>query len=60
MGLSNNLIMIGKSDSSLWMFDREDEEHYATFLDKSKDFVNNSVTAIDVHPTRPEFVVLGF
>jgi len=52
--------MIGKSDSSLWLFDREDEEHYATFQDKSKEFNGNSVTAIDIHPTRPEYVVLGF
>ena len=42
------------------MFDRESEEEYATFIDKNKDFVGNAVTAIDIHPTRPEYVVLGF
>jgi|LauGreDrversion4_2_1035121.scaffolds.fasta_scaffold17122_2 hypothetical protein len=42
------------------MFDRENEQHFATFSDKSKDFIGNAVTAIDVHPLRPQYVILGF
>jgi len=42
------------------MFDRETENHYATFSDKSKDFIGNPVTSIDVHPLKPDFVVIGF
>lgn len=42
------------------MFERESEEHYHTFSDKSKDFSANAVTAIDVHPTRSEYVVFGY
>jgi len=42
------------------MFDRETEEEYASFSEKTKEFLGNSITAIDVHQNRPEFVILGF
>ena len=42
------------------MFDRDSEQTHATFSEKSKEFLGNAVTAIDVHPLKPEFVVLGF
>ena len=42
------------------MFDRETEEYYATFSEKSKDYLGNSITAIDTHPTRSEYVIMGF
>lgn len=42
------------------MFDREQEDEYSMFSDKSKDFIGSAITAIDVHPTRPEYVVLGY
>jgi hypothetical protein len=42
------------------MFDREFEEDYSNFSEKHKEFVGNSVTALDIHPTRPEYVVLGY
>jgi hypothetical protein len=53
LGLSDDLIFIGNSEGHVQMFDRENEQHFATFSDKSKDFVGNAVTAIDVHPLRP-------
>jgi hypothetical protein len=31
------------------MFDRENEEDYDNFTDKSKEFLGNAVTAIDIH-----------
>lgn len=52
--------MVGNSDGALQMFDRESQTHYDTFTEKSKEFLGNAVTAIDVHPLRSEFVVLGF
>ncbi len=42
------------------MFDRESEEEFATFSEKTKDFLGNSITALDVHLLRPEYAVLGF
>ncbi len=42
------------------MFDRENEEDYAIFSEKSKEFLGNPVTAIDVHPNRTEYIVLGY
>lgn len=42
------------------MFDRESEEDYSNFSEKSKEFIGNSVTAIDVHPNRTEYVVVGY
>lgn len=60
IGLSDELLLIGNSEGQLWMFDRESEEEYAMFFDKSKDFMGNCITAIDIHPTRTEYVVAGF
>ena len=42
------------------MFNRDNEKYYGSFIEKSKEFIGNAITAIDVHPTRPEFVALGF
>ena len=53
-------IFIGMSDGSVKIFDKESEEHFHTFSDKSKDFQNNPVTSIDVHPTRTEYLVFGY
>jgi hypothetical protein len=42
------------------MFDRETEEHYYTFSEKSKDYLDNPITAVDCHPTRSEYIIIGF
>jgi hypothetical protein len=42
------------------MFDAKSEEEYDTFSDKSKEFLGNSVTAIDVHTIRSEYIVIGY
>lgn len=60
VGLSEDLLMIGNTDGQVWMFDRDSEEDYANFSEKSKEFIGNSVTAIDVHPNRTEYVVIGY
>lgn len=60
MGLSDDLLLIGNSDGQLWMFDRESEEDYANFSEKSREFIGNAITSIDVHPNRTEYIVLGF
>lgn len=42
------------------MFDRETEEAYSTLEEKSKKFLGNSVTALDIHPLKPEYVIAGY
>lgn len=58
--MSDDLIFIGNSEGSLMMFDRETEEEYHIFSEKSKEFLGNIMTAIDVHPTRTEYVICGY
>ena len=53
-------MLVGNSEGQLQMFARDSEKYVATFTEKSKDFVGNAVTCIDVHPLRPEYVVLGY
>ena len=42
------------------MFDRDNEDEYATFSEKSRDFLGNAVTAMDIHPKRSDYVISGF
>ena len=60
LGLSEDLLLVGSSEGQVWMFDRESEEDYAVFTEKNKEFLGNSVTAIDVHPNKTEYIVIGF
>ena len=49
LGMSDDLLFIGNSEGQVWMFDRNNEDEYDSFSDKSKEFLGNSVTAIDIH-----------
>lgn len=60
VALSDELILIGNSNGELCMYDRETQEPYAIFAEKGKEFQANAVSAIDVHPTRPEYVLIGY
>lgn len=42
------------------MYDRENEDQYAIYQEKNKEFLGNSITAMDVHPERNDYVVVGF
>lgn len=42
------------------MFDREREDDYEIYISSKKDFSGNAITAIDVHPQRTEYVILGY
>ena len=42
------------------MFDAKTEEEYDTFTEKSKEFLGNSVTALDIHSLRSEYVIIGY
>ena len=60
IALTDELILIGNTNGELCMFDRETQEPYVVFQEKGKDFHGNAVSAIDVHPTRPEYVLIGY
>lgn len=60
IGLTDKFTLIGTSDGSMHVFNRDNEKYFSTFGEKSKEFIGNAVTAIDVHPLKPEFVVLGY
>ena len=60
IGLTDGLIMVGNTEGEVHMFDKQSEQEYSVFSEKSKDFLGNAVTALDVHPTRSEYVILGF
>lgn len=59
LGLSDDLLMYGTSEGVLKMHDREREDEYETFLSSKKDFGGNAITAIDVHPLRTEYIIIG-
>jgi len=58
--ISDELTLIGTSEGNVLMYDLETEEEYHVFSEKNKEFLGNAVTAIDVHTTRTDYVVLGF
>jgi len=42
------------------MYYRKSQKPYAVFVEKGKDFQDNAITAIDVHPQKNEYVLLGY
>lgn len=60
IALSEDLILIGNSKGEVWMHDRESQDLYDVFQEKGKEFQNNAVTAIAVHPTSNDYVLLGY
>lgn len=42
------------------MYDRDTQEFYGCFQEKSKEFADNAVTVLDVHPTRTDSVLVGY
>ena len=41
------------------MYEQVTEKKFCIYKENSKDF-NNPITCIDVHPRRPELVVMGY
>ena len=60
VALTEDLILVGNSRGQVSMYDRKDEEAYAIFRPKGKAFEDNAVTAIAVHPVRPDYVIIGY
>lgn len=60
VALTEDLILIGSSAGEVWMFSLDTQELYAEFIEKGKEFNNNPITCIAVHPIKSEYVLLGY
>lgn len=58
--MNDDLYLIGNSFGELKMYGKEDQDLYATYKEKGKEFTNNGITSIAVHPTRPDYIVIGY
>ncbi len=57
--MSEYSVIVGTSAGIIFVYDKDTEKFYSLYREDSKDFKDNAVTAIDVHPFRPEYVVSG-
>jgi outer membrane protein assembly factor BamB len=60
VALTDHLVLVGTQNGTLYCFDKETDELVTIYNESGKDYKNNAITCIDVHPKRQEFVVLGF
>lgn len=58
--MNEDILFIGNSEGQVWLFDRENEQEFSLFSEKSKDFLGNAVTSLDVHPLRSEYLIIGY
>ena len=58
--MNEDLYFIGNSLGELKMYGKENQDLYATFKEKGKEFANNGITSIAVHPTRNDYIVIGY
>ena len=42
------------------MYGKENQDLYATFKEKGKEFVSNGITSVAVHPTKNDYVLIGY
>lgn len=60
IAITELLILIGTKLGQVLMYDRETQEFYGCFTEKGKEFCDNAVTVIEVHPTRSDSVLVGY
>ena len=58
--VTDEVVLIGTSAGVLWAFERESQKLWGKFFEDHKDFKGNPITAIDIHPLRTEYVILGY
>ena len=51
--VSENLIFIGMSNGVINAFTKEGQKLFGTYHDTAKEYYQNAVTCMDVHPKRP-------
>ena len=59
VALSDYSVIMGTTAGIVFVYDKDTEKFHSLFREEGKDFHNNSVTCIDVHPHRAEYVVTG-
>lgn len=52
-------VIVGTTAGIVFVYDRDTEKFHSLYREESKEFKDNIVTCIDVHPLRPEYVVSG-
>ena len=57
---SSEYLLVGNSIGELLIYDRQTQEPRDYFIEKGKDFQNNAITAIAVHPNKQNYVLLGY
>ena len=60
IAVNDILILVGTKLGQVVMYDRETQEFYGCFTEKGKEFTDNAVSVIEVHPTRPDSVLVGY
>lgn len=60
VAMTEDLMLIGNTMGELWMYSIDTYEHLYTFTEKGKEFLNNHITVIAVHPVKSDYILLGF
>ncbi len=60
IAITDTKIVMGLKSGELMVIDYIEEKLCYVFKEDSKDFLNNAVTCIDVHPKRNDLVVYGY
>ena len=60
VAVNEDLVLVGTTIGELQMYDRMSQEPYAIFVEKGKDFQGNAITAIEIHPVKSEYALIGY
>jgi hypothetical protein len=58
--VSDDLIFVGMSSGELLGFTKDGQKLWGKYTPEGKEYNKNAVTCLDVHPKRPEYVVIGY
>jgi hypothetical protein len=58
--LAKNLLLIGTAQGHLYAYDTKTERQVGINKRDESEFVDNAITAIDVHARRPDYCVVGY
>ena len=59
ISVSEFSVIVGTNSGIVFIYDRDNEKFHSLYRDEGKEFKNNAVTCVDVHPYRPEYLVVG-
>jgi len=58
--LTFDKILVGTDSGLVYAYDLDTDKPFCVYKEDGKDFKDNPVTTIDVHPWRSEYIVIGF